>query len=270
MLENIKEIETGLGLTEGTLKDAIASDEAVKVDIPKGKFVDTETHVIKSNEDHETFVSNIKTESKVAGVEMAVKEFKRENNLEFEGKSIENLIKASNTKALADANIEPNEKIKGYLVDIESLQTSNKALKGDLQLEVNKGAMRDVQIVNDKSILSHMKGEYNLSGDRMLGIFNTEYSLKNENGVQVVLKGGEIMKDENRSPITLESVVDGFTKEFIKIPEGGTGAGSEGGGTGGGNLAAFNKRQVAAGNNEGSEAYMKEYNLAISDKTLVV
>jgi len=270
MIDNLKDLETSLGFKEGTLKDAIASDEAIKVEIPKGKFYDTETHVIKTNEDHEIFVGNIKKESKIAGTEMDVKDFKRDNNLEFEGKTIEGLVKAVQAKTLLDAKIEPDKKMEGYLADIEALQKSKDEYKGKYDSEVLKGEQLGIKAVNDKSVTSHMKGEFTMSTERMLNVFNLEHTLSTENGAQVVMKGGQIMKDENRSPLTLESVVTGFSKEFTKDVTGGNGGGNEGGTGGSGNLDAFNKRQKEAGNNVGSEAYMREHAAAVADSTLVL
>lgn len=268
MIENVKEIETGLGLKEGTLTDAIASDEAIKVEMPKGKFYDTETHVIKTNEDHETFLGNIKSESKIAGVEMAVKEYKRESGLEFEGKTIVKLVEATNAKTLSDAKIKPDEKMKAYKNDIELLQRSNGDLKTKYEAEVKKGEARDTQLTNDKNVLTHMKGEYNMSTDRMLKVFNSEYQQSTENGVSVVMKGGEIMKDENRSPLSLESVVTGFSKEFAKTPEGGGGGGNEGGGGGSSSRAAFDKRMSDAGHNKGGMEYMAQLNKGLDDGSI--
>ncbi len=268
MIENIKDLETSLGFKEGTLKEAIASDEAIKVEIPKGKFYDTETHVIKTNEDHDIFVGNIKKESKIAGVEMDVKDYKRDNNLEFDGKTIEGLVKAVQTKTLLDAKIEPDAKIEGYLSDIEALQKSKDEYKGKYESEVTKREQNSIKLTNDKNVTSHMKGEFTMSTERMLNVFNSEHTLSNENGEQVVLKGGEIMKDENRSPLTLESVVTGFSKEFAKNATGGNSGGNEGGTGSGGNMSAFDKRQKEAGNNVGSENYMRAHSAALADGTL--
>ena len=60
MIENINQVESSLGLAEGTLQGAFASEDAVKIEIPVGKFVDTEKHVIKTTEEHETYIGNIR------------------------------------------------------------------------------------------------------------------------------------------------------------------------------------------------------------------
>lgn len=270
MIENVKELETKLGLAEGTLQEAIASDDAKTIELPKGTLVDKEMHTIRSNEDHEIFVNNLKTEQKTAGLEMAIKDYKRDNNLDFEGKTIENLIKATNTKALSDANIDPDKKIEGYINDIEVLQSKSKGWEDRYNAEVSKGELQTTQLTNDKSILSHMKGEFSMSTDRMLNVFNSEHTLSRENGTQVVMKGGEIMKDENRSPMALEAVVNGFSKEFAKNPEGGSGGGDSTGGSKGGSLDKFKKQQEDAGNSYTSLAYKQAEAKAIADGTLVI
>jgi len=44
MIENINQVESSLGLAEGTLQEAIASEDAKTIEIPVGKFIDTEKH----------------------------------------------------------------------------------------------------------------------------------------------------------------------------------------------------------------------------------
>jgi len=91
-IENMTEMETVLGLAEGTLQEAIASDDATKIEIPQGKFIDTDTHVIRTKEDQDTFLKNTREEAKKAGLEQAIKEMRNELGYSFEGKTLKSCI----------------------------------------------------------------------------------------------------------------------------------------------------------------------------------
>jgi len=258
MIENVKELETKLGLAEGTLQEAIASDEAKSIELPKGSIVDTETHVIKTKEDHETFVGNLKEENKKIGVEMAVKEARSSLGLEFEGKTIDNLIKASNDKALSDAGKEPDAKIKELETDNEKLVNLNKGLQTKFDDEVNSNIKKEGKRSLDSKIIGHMDGEFMIAKDRMLTMFNSEHETSTEDGKTVIRKGGETLKNpDTMEPLTLESVVSDFSKEFVKPVDGGSGAGSTKGGEGT-SIDNFTKRMKTNNINENSEAYNKK------------
>jgi len=273
MLEanTMTKIESILGMEGGALKEAIESDDSKEITIPTGEFVDTSTHQVFSNDQLQTREDSLKRTHEKAGAEMLVKKFKNDNNLEFDGKTIEHLRAFDKEQILKDAGKEPTERIK-------ELETKNGKLvssvadwesKHDTLLASN--SIADTKRKTDGDILGFMEGEFSINKNDMLTIFNSRHDVSMEGETRIVSRNGAKLEDSKTfEPIGLGDVVAEFAKGYAKIPDGGNGNGNEGGGTGGGNLAAFNKRQVAAGNNEGSEAYMKEYNLAISDKTLVV
>lgn len=264
-IENIEAVETSLGLDKGTLSTAIESEDKVTIEVPKGKFVDPETHVIKSNEDHETFLTNVRTEAKQAGVEIAVKEARSASGLEFEGKTIDNLLKAHSDKVLKDANIEPEAKVKELGVDLDSLRDRNTTLQGQLDQMVKDGQVKDNQRKIDSDILGGIPDNLTLSKGQIMTLLKSDYDITQQDGVTVVMQNGEVLKDDNRSPVKLGDIITKFSAGFAKGNEGGTGGDDTKLKAKAGTLEAFTEAQVDAGNNVGSEAFALALQKAYTD-----
>jgi len=270
-IENMTQIESILGLAEGTLQEAIASDDAKTIEIPQGKFIDTETHVIRTKEDHETFLTNTRDEAKVAGVEIAVKEMRNELGYTFEGKTLENLMKAHSEKVLADAGAEPDAKIKELSTDLEKLKGINSEWESKYNSLVSESTAKDNQRRIDGNILESIQGDLTLTKSQLMTLFKSEYQVVEEDGKQLIKKGGETLKnDSNLEPLSLSDVMPKFLEPFVKQVEGGSGGGDSSGSGKEGTLEAFNKEMDKAGKPQGSEDYNMEMKKRISDKTLAI
>lgn len=275
MIENITEIESSLELAEGTLKEAIASADAVNIDIPAGKFFDTETHVIKTKDDHDQYINNLRNqyadENKKAGLEVAVKNYKSESGLEFEGKTIEKLAEAITLKAQADAKVEPNTKIEELNKDLKRLKEINEGWETKYNDLNNSTAKQAQQRTIDGNILSNITGELTLPKEQIMILFKAEYEVVEEDGKMVVKKGGETLKnDSNLDPIPLKDIVSKFIETFAKKPSGGAGGGDTTGEGKAGSMEAFIKEMEADGKSVGSEEFNVEMQRRIADKTLEV
>ena len=270
MIENITEIENGLGLKEGTLKDAIASEEATTIEMPVGKMVNPEEFEIIAKEDYETRVNNIKTESKKAGVEIAVKEARNSLGLEFEGKTIDNLLKSHSDKVLADAKIEPEKKVKELAGDKTKLQGKVEEWEGKYNELQTQMLAKDTKLKRDQDILSFMPDKLTLPNRDVLTLFNSNYEVATEDGVAVVKSGGETLKDTNLNPKLLKDVVVEFASGYKKPIEGGAGDGDTTGAPKGGSIDAFTEEMVKKEISPNSEAFQLEMKKRISDGTLVM
>lgn len=266
-IENMTEIETSLGLAEGTLQEAIASDDAKKIEIPTGKFIDTEKHVIKTLEDHETFLTNTRNEAKVAGLEKGIKDMRNELGYTFEGKTLENLMKAHSEKVLADSGAEPDAKIQELTGDLDKLKGINSGLLTDLDNMKADGLLKDNQRRIDGNILESITGDLTLSKSQVATLFKSEYQVVEEDGKQVIKKGGVTLKnDTNLDPLSLADIMPKFLEPFVKGVEGGAGGGDSTGDPKAGTLEAFNKEMETS--DKTSEEINLEMGKRMADKTL--
>tara|TARA_R100001244_G_scaffold55393_2_gene47528 strand:- start:673 stop:1491 length:819 start_codon:yes stop_codon:yes gene_type:complete len=268
--KTMTEIETVFGMEGGALKAAIESDDSKELKIPTGKFVDNENTVFTPKELLRRD-DKLKETHENAGREMLVKEFKRDNDLEFDGKTIEHLRAFDKTNILKEAGKEPEGKILELETDKKKLVLANQEWETKHDNLVNSNALADVKRTNDGDILGFMTGKYSIPSSDILTIFNSKHNIKQDGEGRAISLNGEILKDaKTLENIPLKSVVEDFSKQYAIDVTGGNGGGNEGGTGGSGNLDAFNKRQKEAGNNVGSEAYMREHAAAVADSTLVL
>jgi len=268
-IENITEIETSFGYAEGTLQEAIASDDAIKLEIPQGKFIDTETHVIRTNEDQDVFLKNTREEAKKAGLEQAIKEMRNELGYSFEGKTLGNLLKAHADKVQADVGAEPDAKIQELTTDLEKLRGINSEWETKYNTLVSESTAKDNQRLIDTNILNSIDGEFILPKAQLSTLFKSEYEVIEEDGRQLIKKNGETLKSEaTRDPLTLTDIMPKFLETYIKPVSGGSGGGDSKGNPKAGTLEAFEKEMSDAGKsredmNHEMQKRMKEGTLMI-------
>jgi|TARA_Y100000310_G_C20682639_1_gene816898 hypothetical protein len=272
MIENMNEIESSLGLAEGTLQEAIASEDAKKIEIPTGTWTNTDTHEVFLKEDYAKRTDNLKEENKTAGIEIAVKGARTDLGLDFEGKTIDNLLAAYKSKILADAKIEPDGKISELESDKLKLQELNKEYVSKYDSLVAESLKKDGQRSIDENILSKLSDKLTLSKADAMLLFKARYEVVEEGGKIIVKQGGETMKDNTTlEPLSLETIIDSFTEPYTKKPEGGAGGGDTTDPGKSGTLEAFNKEMESRGDHAlGSENYMTEMNVRISNGSLKV
>jgi peptidoglycan hydrolase-like protein with peptidoglycan-binding domain len=201
--EQIKQIATLLKVDETKLTEAIKSDKEETIDIAAGLQTVTE--------DDLTRIKNAEySNGKEKGVEMKVKDLKEKLGLDFQGKTIEGLVEAASKKSLADAKIEPAEKVKELQKDLEILRSANETLKG--QITEKDGAVNKAKI--DREIFKHVPKSDSLTEDEFIGLMRMNgYDFKYEGNDLVAVKGDGIVKDNLAKPIPVKDVIATFAKE---------------------------------------------------------
>ena len=268
-IENIKELESSLKLEEGTIQKAIDNEKDVKVEVPEGL-------VIRTKEEEETFMNNkqteFKTEFHTAGREIAIKDARKEHGLEFEGKTMENLLTAFKAKTLADAKVEPTKKI-------EELEGSLTKLRGDLttkdeEIETLNSTFKAEKQKTEKNtrVSSHIKGDLTIGKDDALTLFNNKFQTElTDEGALIIKKDGKVLKDKLESPRDLEDVMKEFLTPFAKPASGGAGGGDDpGSGTGTSSLEKFTKKLEKEGIKATSLEFQEKMNKAIRDKIVTL
>lgn len=225
--------------------------------------------IIRTKEEDEKFQNNIKNEAKKAGVEIAVKEARTKLGLEFEGKNIDKLIEAVQNKTLEDAKIEPEEKLKNALKDVDTLKATVQTLTTEKEQAV-KGFESFKNDLTIKSVLSKSLPE-NLAfpQDDMILILKNKMSFDTDESGNVVVKNnlGEVIKNPTTlEPKPVDEVITSFfdeNKAYLKGVEGGAG-GSDSKSSGTKiSLNKFIEEQQSKGVAPNSEVFNKNLNEAV-------
>lgn len=235
-LENISEIEASLGLEKGKLSDMMSSEEIHTVDLS--------TRVIMDKSVYDERISNIKKESSAMSLEIAVKEQRNKLGLEFQGKTMENLVLALRQKVELESKTEPEEKYKNLKIDFDKLQ-SNLSLKED---EFNTFKTN----IESQNSLSEIKNEFtkNIPDNTLVSkstIFTEAkekgFTFEKEEGILVVKDSkGSIVKNESTlSPLSVSDWVADFVIPYLPKNTGGSGKKDEGGQAAAGSFDAFMK-----------------------------
>lgn len=265
-IENLSELETKLKLKEGTLQAALDNDEGVSVDVPE--------LVIMTTEEDEKRLTNIKAESKKAGLEIAIKTVRNDLGLEFEGKTMENLLTSHKEHILKDASKAPNDKIAELENDKKALSSNLQAVTGDFDAFKQTVDLERKQGDRNSAITGIIGDNTILPKDRMLTLFNTDIQSEHDDkGRLIHKKNGETLKNSTTlDPLSTKEVFDNWATEnsFFKKPSGGAGEGDNTGNSKAGSLAAFTEEMKGKDITPGSIGFNEEMNKRITDGTLKV
>lgn len=262
-VENLNEIETSLGLEPGRLSEMIASEDAHTIDL-SGR-------IILPKETYEERISNLKKEAATAAVEMAVKEQRNALGLEFQGKTIENLVNAIKTKVESESKVEPEEKFKNLKADFEKLQ-SNLVEKENEFITFKTNIERQNSLNEIKNEFTKHIPDNTLVSKSTIFVEAKEkgFSFEKEDG-RVVVKDsmGNVIKNESTlSPLSVKEWVSEFITPYLPAPTGGSGKKDEPAGAKTGSLEAFLKEAEKQG--WGASKQNEEMARRIQDGTLKI
>jgi len=225
-IEQWQELATRSGLEVDKLQAAIASEKEETIELSNVTIL-TDAQL---NEMKETVgKASAKTGAKTL-IEMEVKALRDKNGLEFEGKTIENLLNAHADKQVKEAKIAPDKKV---LAAEESLKNLQKTYNTDIGLKEN-----DIKSLNAKV------SEYQINGDlakhlpelagikptQFITLAKTEFGFENLEGTLVAKKGDSVLKDKLEKPIPVKEVLTDYAKSNGWTENGGRGGGDNGGG----------------------------------------
>jgi len=246
-LENIKEIETALGLEDGKLSEYITSDEKHTIDLTP--------LVIEKKTIYEERISNIKKEEFKHGQDKFFKEVRDSFGLEVTGKTPENLIAGLKTYVETEkekGGAEPEEKYSKLKTDFEKLQGN--LLAKETEFNTFKTNIEKQTEANEiKSEFTKHIPSNTLVAKNTIFVEAKEkgYSFEKEDGKVVVKLNGETQKDDKTlSPITVESFVKDFVTPYVGKPEGGSGKGDDTPPSKAGSFEAFENEAKKAGWND--------------------
>jgi hypothetical protein len=262
MIENINEVEALLKMPEGSLKTALESTDSIKVELPKV--------IVRTPDEDELFKGNLRK----AGAEIIAKQQADALGLTLNAddkRDINKVFEAFKVKTLEGIKIEPNEKVKGLEADKAKLLENYTTLEGQFNEFKNSAKSKLNAVLIDTKIDANITGDLILPKEDVKALFKAKYQVEiDENGVEVIKKDGEVLKNQTTlNQYTLKDVMSQFLPTYFKKPEGGA-AGKDNAGAAKGTKEAFDKEMTEKGVNIGSSAYNHELSKRIKDKSLVM
>lgn len=225
--EDITKLETALGIKAGDLTAKIASETEEALELPEGHFFNEEQLGKRDSGKY--------NEGKLAGEEIPTKKKKQELGYEYEGKTFEAFLEHHEGILKTKYSKGNNERVE----ELESdLKKQKETFEGEILTltETNKtqlGKNRQQRVANQ--LLSIMPKETTIKKEAVLTLFNSEYSIDEEEGKIVVSKGGEKLKDpKTTDPLELSVVFNEFIERegYAKAPSGRGGGNENGSGSG--------------------------------------
>ena len=237
-LENINEIEKGLGLEAGKLSEMISSEESHTLDLSG--------LVMIPKSDYDERVKNIKADASTMAKEVTIKTIKKEFGLEFEGKTEDNLIDAFKgfvAKSIDGSIKEPEKRYTDLKTDFDTLQKQKISLEGEFTSF--KTNLEQEKSFNDiKSEFTKHIPENSLVSKNTIFTEAREkgFNFVKEEGILVIKDAqGNTLKDANFAPVAVKDWVTTFVTPYLPKVEGGGGGDDESKGGKVGSFEAFIK-----------------------------
>jgi hypothetical protein len=268
--EDLSAIEKALGIKEGELKTIIED----KDEKPLPVAIDTFEIVPKT--EYDTRITNMKKEAGTAAVEIAVKEARTKLNLDFQGKTVENLIAAANKKALEDAKIEPDKKVKELSTDLEKMKNNYETEKQRADRIEGEYKQKEKLRTINTNIVGALPKQTIIPLDEVAELALRKAAANgivpdiSDTGAVIFKKGDDILKDKNLVPLKADEVLKDFYTPYIKPATGGDGGGDGTGQAKPGSFDAFCIEMNEKGIREGTKAFNDEMKDRITKKTLVL
>lgn len=207
--EIIKVIAGLLKLDQAKLTAAVnAEDDAdIDIEIPDGLNVltDDDLQQVKDRE---------YANGKKNGLEMEIKDYKKNNGIEATGKTLDSLVKAVQAKALADANISPDKRVQTLEKDLEKVRGEYTQLEATI-------AEKDKAITGKEANLKFYQslatlGDGHLPINKLMTLAQADgYNIGvDESGMSVVTdQAGNVIKDKMSKPVEPKAWLEQYSKD---------------------------------------------------------
>ena len=231
--------------------------------------VTNEDFIIRTKKEQDKFLDNIKGDVAKTALEMEVKKFKNDLDLDFQGKTIENLIEAITEKNKNEFSKEPNEQLQAKEKDIQTLKQTLEGLMSEKETALNQLTEFKNQTTLSRELESNLPDDLAIPKEDMIYLIQKRLNPTFQDGKVVYKKGEEILKDSTTlDPLGTKDVLTNFfseNKHYLKGLEGGKGKGDEGGSEGN-TFSVFNEKMKQSGIESGTVEYNKKLNEAVQNK----
>lgn len=228
MIANIEELAKFVKGGSEVLNKALTTEDEISLELVDGNFVsDQQLEELKKA----TFNEG-KKEGNTIGYDFAMKDLKKDFNIELEGKDRAKIVQAINEKIMADAKIEPNKQVTELKTSLENLQ---KQYENDInsktsELDHLSKTLTDYKINGD--LVKHLpEGLNGIDRNDFLTLAKTNASFDYEDGTLVVKKGDKILRDKMEKPIAPKDYLTEFATSKNWINSDGRGGADDNKGT---------------------------------------
>lgn len=245
--------------------------ELTKDQLEKGEDVTLlEDAVIRTKDEETTFLNNIKAETSKAAIEIEVKKLRNDLGLDFQGKSIENLVEALTEKHKNEFTKEPSEQLEAKEKDLQTLKAKIQeieATKKDVENQFN--SYRN-NLKLEKELGSVLPKDLAIPADDMLMIIKSKLNPTVDGDRVVFKKGEDILKnDTTLDPLDAKTVLGNFfaeNKHYLKPVNGGAGGGDDTGTDNAKSLESWERRYAASGQPQDSASKNQALMQAVQNK----
>jgi hypothetical protein len=249
------------------------SFELTKEQIEKGEFI-IEDVIVRTTDEENKFLNNIKAETSKAAIEIGVKKLRNDLKLEFEGKTIENLVEALTEKHKAEFTKEPSKILEEKEKDLKTLKEKVIQLEAKKkEIEGNHNSFKN-NIRLEKELFSVLPKDLAIPQEDMLMIIKSKLNPTVDGDKVVFKKGDEILKDSSTlDPLDSKRVISDFfaeNKHYLKPLNGGGGGQDDPGQSNPKSLEAWEKRYEAAGGSADVSAKNQALMKAITNKEVEI
>lgn len=260
-IENLEQLEQSVGLEKGKLSEMINSEETFNLEL--------DNFVISKKDDYNSLIDNHKKTARVEGEEIAIKNARTKLGLDFQGKTMDNLLNSFKEQIVSEAKIEPNKKYDNLHKDFEALQSVSKSWEEKYTGLEQTYKQKENQLKIDTSILKSIPDNVSIPKEDILAIAKARIGFNiGEDGIEIV-KDGVVQKNQaNMNLLTISEFMPEFITPYLKTPEGGSGGGDSSNKGGESSLELFDKKMEAKGIAIESEDYNIEMSLALKNGTL--
>lgn len=258
--EQITELAKRAGLSSKVLTDALKSDKEETLTFDsEGEFIaNTDLETIKGKAEKVGY-----DKGKEAGEEMAVKAIRTDEKLEFEGKTVANLVTALKTKIQKDTGTEPNKKITELEADIKTLQKNLADKETELTTATTNYSTKLSNMEIEQTIKSKLPDKLanGLSKDDAYVLYMAKKKVeKTDAGIVLVDPiTKQVIKDKKLNPVSIDDDIKTFLEGYGKVIDDGRGEGDDKNKKKT-NIESFTKRSEV-------EAYFEKNNIPLSEQS---
>lgn len=189
--ETINSIAKLLRVEPQDLEAKIKSEGEEDITLPELKvFTDEEFKTRLKNETTSSY-----NDGKTAGVEMLVKDKKKELGLDFEGKDLDSLLNHVTEKVKKESG-KPNERVQELENDIKKLNQTHQQALQEREQKLGEFQKKYNQSVISNQLLNIVPNETTIPKEDVLTLFHANFQTElTEDGRTVVKRNGEVIKD---------------------------------------------------------------------------
>lgn len=223
-IKNLDELAKFVKGGADVLQKALTTDEEVHVELMDGSFVSDEQLETLKND----VIESRKPILQGVGYDFAMKDIKKDFEIEIEGKDRKKIVEAIKNKIISDAKIEPDKKVNELNQSLENLR---KQYAIDLEAkdsELNKYKNHLTEIRTNEDLLKHVpEGLNGIDKEDFITLAKTKAAFTYDEGKLVVKQGDTILKDKYEKPIEPKDFLTQLASQKNWIKTDGRGGGDD-------------------------------------------